>query len=159
MTAADPSERVQQALDLLLPGARLQRFDQSTATAAEAAAAIGCPAGAIVKSLLFLIDGRSLLILAAGDRQVSDAKLAARFGVGRKRVRMGDPATVLHLTGYEVGGVPPIGHTSPLSVLMDASLDRFETLYAAAGTGSTVFAVTPRELQRITQADVADVTR
>jgi prolyl-tRNA editing enzyme YbaK/EbsC (Cys-tRNA(Pro) deacylase) len=72
---------------------------------------------------------------------------------------MGDAATVLHLTGFAVGGVPPIGHASPLAVLMDASLDRFQLLYAAAGTGTTVFPVTPRELKRITQADVVDVAR
>jgi prolyl-tRNA editing enzyme YbaK/EbsC (Cys-tRNA(Pro) deacylase) len=159
MTAPDPSDRVQQALDRLLPGTLVRHFSQSTATALEAAETVGCPVGAIVKSLLFLVDGRPVLVLVAGDRQVSDTKLSARFNSGRKRVRMGDAATVLALTGYGVGGVPPIGHITVLDALMDASLQRFEMLYAAAGTARTVFAVTPGDLRRITDAEVDDVTR
>lgn len=159
MTDRDPSERVQRALDRILPGTRVTRFDISTATAADAAAAIGCAAGAIVKSLLFLIDGRPVLVLVAGDRQVSDARLAACFDVGRKRVSMADAATVVAATGYEVGGVPPIAHSAALPAVMDQSLERFDVLYAAAGTATSVFPVTPRELGRITGAAVKDVVR
>jgi Cys-tRNA(Pro) deacylase len=159
MTEPDPTERVQRALDRLLPGARVTRFDRSTATAADAAAAIGCPAGAIVKSLLFLIDGRPMLVLVAGDRQVSDARLAACFDVGRKRVRMADAATVRALTGYEVGGVPPVAHAEALPAVMDTSLERFDVLYAAAGTAASVFPVTPGDLVRITEAAVREVVR
>ena len=157
--AIDPSERVQHVLDALLPGTRVLRFSQSTKTAEEAASAVGCPVGAIVKSLLFLVDGEPLLVLVAGDRQVSDTKLAQHFGVGRKRVRMSDPPAVLEIAGFAVGGVPPIGHPRRLPVLIDTAVTRFEIVYAAAGTATTVFPVRPTELQRITGADMADLAR
>jgi Cys-tRNA(Pro) deacylase len=159
MLEPDPAIRVQRELDRVLPGTRVIHFDVSTHTSAEAAAAVGCDVGAIVKSLLFLIDGRPLLVLAPGDRQVSDQLLAARMGVGRKRVKMGDPAAVQRLTGYAVGGVPPLGHPEPLDMLMDSAIERFLLVYAAAGTASSVFPVSPADLRRITGADVADITR
>ena len=156
---ADPSMRVQQALDTQLPGTGIVTFDQSTHTAAEAAAAVGCPVGAIVKSLLFLVEDKPVLALVGGDRQVSDAKLAQQSGVSRKRVRMADAAAVRELTGYEVGGVPPVGHSRELPVLMDDGLARFAIVYAAAGTANAVFPTTPADLQRITGSTVAEIGR
>ncbi len=131
----------------------------NTETAPAAAAAVGCELGAIVKSLVFLADGSPVLVLAPGDRQVSDAKLAAILGVGRKKVRFAPPEVAFEVTGYRVGGVPPIGHTQELPTLMDVDFDRFETVWAAAGSSDSVFPITPEELRRITDARLVDVCR
>jgi prolyl-tRNA editing enzyme YbaK/EbsC (Cys-tRNA(Pro) deacylase) len=153
-----PSARVQAALDIYGLGIHVVKFEVSTATAPEAARACGCALGAIVKSLLFLIDGQSWLVLVAGDRQAAHKALGARFGVGKKKVRLADADTVLRLTGYEVGGVPPVGHATPLSVLVDESLSRFETVWAAAGEHNTVFPIAYSQLVQITCGQVAALT-
>jgi len=153
-----PSERVQAALDILGLGIPVVEFETSTATAPEAAAAAGCELGAIVKSLLFLVDGQPTLVLVAGDRMADHIKLAARFEVGKKRVKLADAETVLHVTGYEVGGVPPVGHPVKLPTLVDASLSRFETVWAAAGAHNAVFPIAFSKLVEITGGQVAALT-
>lgn len=153
-----PSERVQAALDAMGLDIHVVEFGASTATAPEAAAAAGCELGAIVKSLLFLIDGQPLLALVAGDRLADHKKLAARFGVGKKKVKLADAETVLRVTGYEIGGVPPLGHTVKLPTLVDESLGRFETVWAAAGTHNAVFPIAYAKLVEITGGEVAAFT-
>jgi Cys-tRNA(Pro) deacylase len=133
-------------------------FGVSTATAPEAAAAAGCELGAIVKSLLFLIDDQPTLVLVAGDRMADQKKLAALFKVGKKKVKLADAETVLCTTGYEVGGVPPVGHNSKLPVLVDESLSRFETVWAAAGMHNAVFPIAYSTLIEITCGQVAAIT-
>jgi len=154
----DPVERVQAALDALELGIQIRRFEVPTATAAQAAAAIGCELGAIVKSLCFLVDGRPVLVLAAGDRRVDSKALRRIFQVSKKKVKTPDPATVLSATGFEVGGVPPLGHPAPLPTLIDESLARFETVYAAAGSGDTIFPIPYRTLVQVTHGQVHDLT-
>ena len=154
----EPSERVQAALDILGLGIHVVEFEASTATAPEAAAAAGCELGAIVKSLLFLIDGQPHLVLVAGDRMADHKKLAARFEVGKKRVKLADAETVLRVTGYEVGGVSPVGHPVKLPTLVDASLSRFETVWAAAGAHNAVFPIAFSELVEITGGRVVALT-
>ncbi len=156
---AAPHLRVQAALDRLLPGRQVRRFETSTATSEEAAAACGCPLGAIVKTLAFLVDGDPLLVLAAGDRQVDTGAIAERFGVARKRVQMARPDVVIDATGYAVGGVPPVGHPRPLPALVDRSLERFDQLWAAAGEPNAVFPITLDELLHVTGGQPADCTR
>ncbi|MBC7239294.1 MAG: YbaK/EbsC family protein, partial [Chloroflexi bacterium] len=134
-------ENVQAALDALQTGIRIRFLETSTATAQEAAESIGTSQGSIVKSLCFLIAGEPILVLAAGDRKVSDRALAAHYGVSRKQVRLADVETTLRVTGYAPGGVPPIVHAQPLPILIDASLARFETLYAAAGSPHAIFPI------------------
>jgi len=151
-------ENVQAALDALQTGIRIRFLETSTATAQEAAESIGTSQGSIVKSLCFLIAGEPILVLAAGDRKVSDRALAAHYGVSRKQVRLADAETTLHVTGYAPGGVPPIGHAQPLPILIDASLARFETLYAAAGSPHAIFPISYEELVRITQGHVLPLT-
>lgn len=134
-----PPERVAAALRALgLPG-EVRVFEASTATAEEAAAAVGCEAGQIVKTLFFLADGRPTMVLAAGDRQVDTGALAQILGVGRKRLKMGSPEEVRAHTGYEVGGVAPVGWPAGADVVVDDSLRRFETVWAAAGAPNAVF--------------------
>ncbi len=153
-----PSERVQAALDEMDLGIRVVEFAASTATAPEAAQAAGCELGAIVKSLLFLIDGQPVLVLVAGDHMVDHKKLAARFNVGKKKVKLADAETVRTMTGYEVGGVPPVGHPIKLPVLVDESLGRFETVWAAAGAHNAVFPIPYFQLVKITGGQEAALT-
>jgi len=152
-----PSERVQAALDARGLGIKVVEFIASTATAPEAAAA-GCDLGAIVKSLLFLIDGQPTLVLVAGDRMADHKKLAAQFDVSKKRVKLADAETVLRVTGYEVGGVPPVGHNNPLCTMVDESLKRFEIVWAAAGAHNAVFPIDCAKLIEITGGRVAAIT-
>src|SRR5512139_3084555 len=133
-------EHVQQALkDLGLPG-KVRVFDgESTHTASEAAAAVGCELGQIVKTLFFMAEGRPTMALVAGDRQVDTSALAELVGVGRKRLKMGTPDEVRAATGYEVGGVAPVGWPHPCDVVADESLKRFDDVWASAGAPNAVF--------------------
>jgi prolyl-tRNA editing enzyme YbaK/EbsC (Cys-tRNA(Pro) deacylase) len=111
---------------------------ESTRTAAEAAEACGCELGQIVKSLVFVVDGRPTMILCAGDRRVTriDGKPA-----GAQEVR--------DATGFSIGGVPPLGHDADLPTIVDESLRRFERVWCAAGTPNDVFEV---EIERLLAA-------
>lgn len=147
------------ALERLGVRARPRRFDRSTATAEEAAAAVGCQLGQIVKTLLFLADERPTLVLVAGDRRVDPAALAQILGVRRKRLRMASPEEVLARTGFAVGGLPPVGHTGTYDVVLDESLRRFRRLWAAAGTPDAVFETSPDELAEITGGQWSEITK
>ena len=142
-------ERVQQALEALgLPGP-VRVFDEgSTHTAQEAADAVGCALGQIVKTLFFVAEGRPTMVLAAGDRQVDTAMLAPILGVGRKKLKMGTPSEVLEYTGFPVGGVAPVGWPKPVDVVVDDSLRRFEEVWAAAGASNAVFMARTDDLVR-----------
>ncbi len=139
-------------------GIRVVEHELSTATAADAAAAAGCELGAIVKSLVFLVEGQPVLVLVAGDRMADAHKLAAHFSVSKKKVRLADGATVMRVTGFEIGGVPPIGHPARLRTVIDDSLARFENVWAAAGTSNAVFPVPFALLVKITAGEVAAST-
>lgn len=115
----------------------VRELDDSTRTAAEAAAAAGCELGQIVKSLVFVDDRGPVLVLCAGDRRVDTASLG---------VRRATPAEVREATGFAIGGVPPLGHSAPLRTLVDVSLRRFETVWCAAGTPRAVFEAGTAEL-------------
>src|SRR4051812_1119341 len=115
----DAVDRVRAYLSVHAPELAVVEFDQSTATAPEAAAAIGCEVGAIVKSLCFLVDGQPVMALVAGDMKADDKKLAALFGVSNKRVKIANPDTVQRATGFTVGGVAPVAHLEHVLVLID----------------------------------------
>jgi prolyl-tRNA editing enzyme YbaK/EbsC (Cys-tRNA(Pro) deacylase) len=155
----DPVERVQDALDALGLDIQVQRFEASTGTAPEAAAAVGCELGAIVKSLCFTIGGQPVLVLVAGDRQVDSKALRRIYGASKRGVRIADPQTVEAETGFPVGGVPPLGHLRPLPTLIDRCLSRYGIVYAAAGSAKSIFAIPYRTLVEITQGQVHDLTR
>jgi Cys-tRNA(Pro) deacylase len=139
-------------------GIHVVEFGVSTATACEAAAAAGCELGAIVKSLVFVIDERPVLVLVAGDRQAAAKRLAAHLHVSKKKVRLADADTVLRVTGYAVGGVPPVGHAEKLRTLIDASLGRYATVWAAAGAPNAVFPIAYSTLIKITDGETAAFT-
>jgi prolyl-tRNA editing enzyme YbaK/EbsC (Cys-tRNA(Pro) deacylase) len=152
-------EDVQAALDALGLIIRVQVFEGSTATAPEAAAAIGTELGSIVKSLCFVVDGQPTVVLTAGDRRVDDRKLGELFGVGRKKVKIADAATTLAVTGYEIGGVAPVGHRSVVPILIDSTLQRYEVVYAAAGSPKSIFPISFHTLVSVTGGRIVDIAR
>jgi prolyl-tRNA editing enzyme YbaK/EbsC (Cys-tRNA(Pro) deacylase) len=136
-------------------------FDQSTHTAAEAAAAVGAELGQIVKSLVFVApaeDGglEPILCLVSGQNRVDLARLAAV--TGERDVRRATAREADELTGFTIGGIPPIGHLRPVRVIMDPDLGRFQTVWAAAGTPTAVFPVPPATLRTLANATVAPIT-
>ena len=153
---ASGPERLQETLRELGINIEVVRLSDSTRTAPKAAAAVGCDLGAIAKSLLFMADGEPLLVICGGDRRVDTAKVAAL--VGASTVKMSSVEDVRRLTGYAIGGVPPLGHTTPLKKLMDDRLLRWPLIYAAAGAHDALFPIDPATLSEKSGALLADVT-
>jgi prolyl-tRNA editing enzyme YbaK/EbsC (Cys-tRNA(Pro) deacylase) len=129
----------------------------TTRTAADAAAACGCARGAIVKSLIFRgsVTGRGILVLTSGTNRVHEKRLGRQLG---EKLARADADFVRAATGYAIGGVPPVGHTTAMRVVMDRDLDGYPEIWAAAGTPSAVFPTTPGELARLTEAEIMTVT-
>lgn len=156
MSLDNPSVRhVQAALAASGSAARVIALDQTARSAQEAADSIGCDLGAIVKSLVFEIDGQAVMALVAGDRRCHEKALASALGLQGKANRASAEA-VRQATGFAIGGVAPVGHPAPLPVAVDASLSRFQAIYAAAGHPHCVFRTTPDELQRLTGGVVSE---
>lgn len=134
-------------------------FANSTATSQQAADNIGCELGQIVKSLGFMINKTTpVLVLASGDQSVDERKLAALCGVGRKKARMMTPEQCVTQLGYRPGAVPPIGHRSDgVAVYLDRSLQRFEIVYAAGGAANAIFPMPLLTLKRVARGVYADL--
>jgi Cys-tRNA(Pro) deacylase len=147
-------QKVADALAQLGLHAEITEFSESTRTAEEAAAAVGCTVGQIVKSLVFTVDGRPILALVSGVNRVDTAMLAAAAG---GQIARANADSVREATGFSIGGVPPVGHATSLPTYLDRDLLQYERVWAAAGTPNAVFAITPGDLQRITGATVADI--
>ena len=135
-------------------------FDESTHTAADAAAAVGAELGQIVKSLVFVHPGEGdgpvpLLCLVSGPNRVDVARLAAV--TGEPDIRRATAREANELTGFVIGGIPPIGHARPMRVIMDPDLGRFQVVWAAAGTPTAVFPVPPATLRLLANATVAPI--
>lgn len=133
----------------------VRRHPAGTRTAGDAAAAIGCDVGAIVKSLVFAYDGGHVLVLASGANRVDTGKAARALGV--TGVRRADADGARAASGFAIGGTPPFGHAHALPTVVDRDLLGHDELWAAAGTPDTVFALTPDALVRSTRGEVADV--
>ncbi|CAN5861580.1 YbaK/EbsC family protein [soil metagenome] len=138
---------------------RVVTFEQSTRTAEEAAEAVGAALGQIVKSLVFVVPAKegpeACLALVSGANTVDIARLAAVLSEPRLRRATADEAR--QLTGFSIGGIPPIGHARQLRTVMDPDLGRFETVWAAAGTANAVFEVPPGTLRSLANAVVAPI--
>jgi prolyl-tRNA editing enzyme YbaK/EbsC (Cys-tRNA(Pro) deacylase) len=135
-------------------GIRVQIMPADTATAAAAAATLQTDVASIVKSLLFMHQSTPILALVSGTRKVNKQHLATVMGVGP--VRLAQPNEVAEVTGYNVGGVPPVAHRRPLRVAMDRHLMALPVVYAAAGSNVAIFEIEPAMLSRIAHAEIAD---
>jgi len=146
--------RVRDALRAAGSKAEVVELSDTARTAQDAADALGCPTGAIVKSLVFLCGEEPVMALVAGDRQCATEELRAALG-RTGEVRRADADVVRAATGFSIGGVAPVGHPAPLPVAIDDSLRRFETVYAAAGHTHCVFATSADELVQVTGGRLA----
>ena len=153
-------EHVQQVLDTFNLDLRVEHYDNTTFTSEDAARAIGCELGQIAKSICLMVGDRPVLVVASGDVRVSDAKVAKLFGIGRKKVKIAKPEQCVEIFGYPPGGVAPVGHRSPdVTVILDASLGRWDVIHAAAGTPHDNFTLNFDQLQQITGAAVEDCAK
>ena len=143
----------------------LKKFDQklnitilknSARTAKDAAMSLNCNIGAIVKSLLFRTENSFTLCLVAGDKRCSLNKLKKL--TNKKNISMATPEEVKTQTGYTIGGVSPVGHLNLVKILIDNSLERFKDIYAAAGHPNCVFKINFKNLQKITNAEIKELT-
>jgi Cys-tRNA(Pro) deacylase len=151
------AQKVANAAQALGLDIEIVKFEQTTRSAQEAADAIGCEVAQIVKSLCFVVNGRSVICLVSGANQLDERKLAALAGVGRKKVKRADADTVKAATGFSIGGVPPFGHKTAVPIYIDDDLMQFDVVWAAAGTPFAVFACAPNDLARVTQGKIVDI--
>ena len=130
-------------------------LENSARTAQDAAEALDCNVGAIIKSLLFRTGDDFTLCLVAGDKRCSLNKL--KKITSKKDVSMASPEDVKIQTGYTIGGVSPIGHLKKIEIIIDNSLERFKELFAAAGHPNCVFKINLNDIQKITNGKVEDI--
>ncbi len=154
------AERFRLALLALGEPGAVQETRTRAHTAAEAAAVLGVPVETIVKSLVFTLaapgsEAVPLLVLASGSNRVDVQRIGGRLG---GRIGKADAAAVKEATGYSIGAVPPLGHPRPLRTLIDESLLRYEVLWAAAGTATAMFPITPHRLVELTGGEVLPIS-
>ncbi|MDE0614314.1 MAG: YbaK/EbsC family protein [bacterium] len=146
-------ERFQAAAEELGVPVEPVRYPAGTRTAADAAAAVGCDVGQIVKSLAFATPTKLVLALTSGANQVDNDSLGELTG---EEVSLADPETVRAATGFAIGGTPPFGHLNPLPVWIDEDLLAYDTVWAASGTPDSCFPIDPTQLIAATGATPAD---
>ena len=150
------ARKVQEALQSLGFDCQVIEMEKTTRSASEAADAVGCHVGQIVKSLIFM--GRQshdpFLVVASGLNRVNEKRLADFTG---ESVKMPDADFVKQKTGFVIGGVPPLGHRSKLKTFIDEDLMKYEEIWAAAGTPNALFKLTPKELQLMTRGQVVSI--
>ncbi len=148
--------KVQAALDELGYELNILEFPASTRTAQEAANAIGCTVGQIAKSLIFKgkESQKPILIIASGANRVNERLVKEYIG---EKLTKADADFVLEETGFAIGGVPPVGHTRPITTFIDEDLMLYDEIWAAAGTSNSVFKLTPQILVEITKGRVIKI--
>lgn len=135
-------------------GITVRQFPEGTRTASDAARAVGCELGQIVKSLVFMAGGRPVVALVSGPNRLDERKLASVAG---EPVGKADAEAARSATGYAIGGVPPFGHATEVPVFMDRDLLGYPTVWAAAGRPDSVFEIEPQRLRELSGATVADL--
>jgi len=135
-------------------GIAVKEFPQGTRTAADAARAVGCELGQIVKSLVFVVGGRPVVALVSGANRLDERLLSAVAG---EPVLKADAETARAATGYAIGGVPPFGHATEVPVFMDRDLLGYALVWAAAGRPDSVFEISPDRLRDLSAATVVDL--
>jgi Cys-tRNA(Pro) deacylase len=151
----EPVKRVEKFLKGFEQSLEVIVLENSARTAKDAAIALGCDVGAIVKSLLFKTGDNFTLCLVAGDKRCSLNKLKKIKNI--KDISMASPEEVKTQTGYTIGGVSPVGHLNKLEIFIDKSLERFNELFAAAGHPNCVFKINFKDIQKITNGKVEDI--
>ncbi len=152
----EPVRRVEKLLKKFDTNLRIIQLNTSARTAQEAATSLDCDIGAIVKSLVFKTDNRFTLYLIAGDKKASLNKIKKNLNF--KDVYMASAEEVKNITGFTIGGVSPVGHLNKINVYIDHSLERFETLFAAAGHPNCVFKIDYSNLQKITNGVIKEIS-
>ena len=135
-------------------GIAVKEFPQGTRTAIDAAHAVGCEVGQIVKSLVFVAAGKAVVALVSGANRVDEKRLGVVAG---DPVVKADAETARSATGYSIGGVPPFGHTTEVPVFMDRDLLGYDVVWAAAGRPDSVFEIAPERLRDLSRATVVDL--
>ena len=151
----EPVKRAEKFLKNFNQSLEVIVLENSARTAQDAATALVCDVGAIVKSLLFRTENTFILCLVAGDKRCSLNKL--KKIKDKKDISMASPEEVKRQTGYTIGGVSPVGHLEDIEIVIDNSLERFNELFAAAGHPNCVFKINYNDIQKITNGKVEDI--
>ena len=152
----EPVKRAQKAIKTFNSNLEVICLEKTAQTAQDAATALGCNVGAIVKSLLFRAEDNFILCLVSGDKRCSLNKLKNILNV--KDVSMAHPDDVKKVTGYTIGGVSPVGHLYQLKIFIDNNLKRFTKVFAAAGHPNCVFEIDLNELVQLTNGEQKEIT-
>jgi prolyl-tRNA editing enzyme YbaK/EbsC (Cys-tRNA(Pro) deacylase) len=154
-TLSPSAQRVQDALRAAGIATTIVEYDVPARTSAEAAAVLGCSVAQIAKSLVFrAASGAPVLVIASGANRVDEAKVSALIG---QTVGKADAAFVREVTGYAIGGIPPLAHRSPISVLIDEGLLQYDYVFAAGGTPHAMFKIGPADLVFVSGGKPEDV--
>ena len=151
----EPVKRAEKALKEFDKNLHIEYLEQTARTANDAATALGCKVGAIVKSLLFRTEKSFVLCLVSGDKKCSLNKL--KKILGEKDVSMANADQVKEITGYTIGGVSPIGHLTKVNILIDNNLARFEDIFAAAGHPNCIFKINFEQLLKLTNGKIEEL--
>ena len=156
LLSKEPVKRVQEAIAQFDSKLKVLTLNTTARTAKDAAESLGCEVGAIVKSLVLKADNTFLICLIAGDKRCSLNKLKKL--INKKDVCMANADEVKVNTGFSIGGVAPIAHLKKLNILIDQSLGRFESVFAAAGHPNSIFKIKYNQLVQITKGEVKEIT-
>jgi len=152
----EPVKRAEKSIKEFDPSLKIVCLEQTARTAQDAATALGCNVGAIVKSLLFSAGNNFVLCLVSGDKRCSLNKL--KKILNEKDVFMANPEDVKKITGYTIGGVSPIGHLVKTKIFIDENLKNFTSIFAAAGHPNAVFKIDFENLKALTSGEVKEIT-
>ena len=152
------AQKVQQALAGFGLDCRVKELGETTRTAVDAALAVGCDVGQIVKSLVFRgkTSGAGIFVVASGANRVNEKLLAALVG---EKIDKADADFAREQTGFAIGGIPPVGHAVQLQTFIDEDLLQYQELWAAAGTPNALFSLTPEQLCLMTSGKVASLKK
>ena len=152
----EPVKRVIETLSKFNENLKVQILEETARTAKEAANALNCEEGAIVKSLVFKTETEFLVCLISGDNRCSLNKL--KKVISKKDVSMASADDVKAQTGFTIGGVSPVGHINDLDIIIDKTLERFQIVYAAAGHPNSIFKIDISKLKDLTKGSIEDIT-
>ena len=151
----EPVKRAEKSIKEFDPNLKIICLEQTARTAQDAATALGCNVGAIVKSLLFSTGDSFVLCLVSGDQRCSLNKL--KKIIDEKDVSMAKPDDVKKITGYTIGGVSPVGHLTKVKIIIDSNLERFTEVFAAAGHPNCIFKISFKKLTNLTSGEIKEL--